>query len=79
MVSRAFNAFVISSLTSSSFVAIGTDFVSSAPGTDTSLEVLTDSGDGGMNSDGDDAELFLVGVTVPLVAAAVFTPSFSLQ
>lgn len=79
MVSNAFNAFVINSLTSSSFVVTGVVFTSSVPAVafDASLDVVTDSGDGGTNSDGDKVELFLVGVTVPL--AAGFTPSFSLQ
>lgn len=75
MVSSAFNAFVINSLTNSSFVVIGSVFVSSNPAAfDASFD---DSGVDGINSDGDETELFLVGVTVPLVAG--FTPSFSLQ
>lgn len=80
MVSKAFNAFVINSLTSSSFVVMGMVFASSVPGVvDASLEVLTmtASGEGGINSDGDVTEVFLVGVGVPVTAG--FTPSFSLQ
>lgn len=78
MVSNAFNAFVISSLTSSSFVVIGMVFASSGI-IEASLDELTidASGEGGINSEGDVTELFLVGVGVPV--AAGFTTSFSLQ